>query len=67
MSDLCGTLFYIAPEVLQIEAKYSNKVDIWSAGVITYSLLTGRFPFDGENDQETYEMILKADHIYYHT
>jgi len=50
MNDLCGTLFYIAPEVLKDDSGYNYKVDLWSAGVITFSLLTGRFPFDGDDD-----------------
>jgi serine/threonine protein kinase len=34
----------MAPEI--IEAKvYNEKVDIWSIGIITYMLLTGRNPF----------------------
>jgi serine/threonine protein kinase len=36
----------MAPEIIQKE-KYNDKVDIWSIGVITYMLLTGRNPFPG--------------------
>eukprot|EP00929_Paragymnodinium_shiwhaense_P078603 TRINITY_DN40764_c0_g1_i1.p1 TRINITY_DN40764_c0_g1~~TRINITY_DN40764_c0_g1_i1.p1 ORF type:complete len:521 (-),score=155.91 TRINITY_DN40764_c0_g1_i1:111-1673(-) len=45
MEDSCGTLKYMAPEVLQ--KKYTNKCDIWSLGVTTYTLLNGRTPFNG--------------------
>ena len=41
-----GSPIYMAPEIIQKE-KYNDKVDIWSIGVITYMLLTGRNPFPG--------------------
>ena len=45
----CGSLNYIPPEILRKEPYFSPKVDIWSAGVIFFTLLTGRLPFTGEN------------------
>jgi serine/threonine protein kinase len=36
----------VAPEVLKME--YSQKADLWSAGILAYQLLTGRLPFIGE-------------------
>jgi len=38
-----GTLLYMAPEVFRLEL--SVKVDVWSAGVILYNLVTGNYPF----------------------
>ncbi|KYF43519.1 calcium dependent protein kinase CDPK7 [Toxoplasma gondii ARI] len=40
----CGTLAYVAPEVLTMEG-YNHQVDVWSIGVIMYLLLRGRLPF----------------------
>ena len=40
-----GTPLYMAPELV-LNKKYSEKVDVWSLGVITYQLLSGRTPFD---------------------
>lgn len=40
----CGTLAYVAPEVLTLGG-YNHKVDVWSVGVIMFLLLRGRLPF----------------------
>ena len=57
MTSSVGTPHYISPEVLQ--GKYNQKCDIWSAGVILYTMLSGGFPFDGNNNKEIYKSILK--------
>ena len=49
----CGTSSYVAPETLQ-SAQYNAAVDLWSAGVIMYLLLSGELPFyvDDEKDEQ---------------
>ena len=49
MHKKVGTCYYAAPEV--IEGDYTgSECDVWSVGVITYMLLSGHAPFDGEDD-----------------
>lgn len=45
-----GTIWYMAPEIFQ--RSYSEKCDIWSAGVILYIMLASFPPFFGENKNE---------------
>ncbi len=40
----CGTLEYMAPEVLQ-RGNYDEKVDVWALGILLYEMLHGRAPF----------------------
>lgn len=44
LTQPCGTLAYVAPEVLTLEG-YNHKVDSWSIGVVMYLLIRGRLPF----------------------
>ena len=55
-----GTALYMAPEIINAQ-KYDEKVDIWSIGIITYMLLTGRTPYGGKNKQELKNNIATKD------
>ena len=59
-SSLCGTLNYIAPEIIEAKEGYSYEIDIWSIGVIIYGLLFGKLPFNGEDEEETHYNILNG-------
>uniref|UniRef100_A0A670YN88 Protein kinase domain-containing protein n=1 Tax=Pseudonaja textilis TaxID=8673 RepID=A0A670YN88_PSETE len=59
--SLCGTPQYIAPEVINYEA-LSTATDMWSIGVITYILLSGMSPFQGETDEETLSNVVSGNY-----
>jgi calcium-dependent protein kinase len=58
MNSLVGTPHYVAPEVLL--RRYGKECDVWSLGVIMYLLLSGKFPFEGENVKEILDNIARG-------
>lgn len=54
---VCGTPNYIAPEILDGKQGHSYEVDIWSLGVIAYTLLVGKPPFETQDVKATYKRI----------
>merc|ERR1719502_1251090 len=55
---ICGTPNYIAPEVLEgKQNEHSYEVDVWSLGVILYTMLIGRPPFETSDVKATYRRI----------
>lgn len=54
---ICGTPNYIAPEVLEGKQGHSYEVDIWSLGVIIYTLIIGKPPFETSDVKTTYKRI----------
>jgi eukaryotic-like serine/threonine-protein kinase len=59
VGGVVGTPNYLAPE--QIEGREASaQTDIWSLGVLLYKMLTGRFPFDGEQMESLIFQISQA-------
>ncbi|KNE72870.1 PLK protein kinase [Allomyces macrogynus ATCC 38327] len=56
---VCGTLNYIAPEVLEDAKGHSFEVDIYGVGVIMYTLLVGRPPFASPDRNMIRDNIMK--------
>lgn len=53
-----GTPYYIAPEVLS--GSYNHLCDMWSAGIIMYTMLIGRPPFDGITDDDVLREVVET-------
>ena len=54
---VCGTPNYIAPEILDGKTGHSYEVDIWSLGVIIFTLIIGKPPFETRDVKTTYKRI----------
>ncbi|KAJ3689967.1 hypothetical protein LUZ61_019131 [Rhynchospora tenuis] len=57
--DIVGSAYYVSPEVLQ--RNYGKEIDVWSAGIILYILLSGVPPFWAETEKGIYDAILHGE------
>jgi serine/threonine protein kinase len=53
---LCGTLDYLAPEIV-LGQPHDNKVDTWTLGILLFEFLVGHPPFESDSEKSTLRMI----------
>ena len=61
---MAGTPYYMAPEV--INGSYGPQSDLWSLGVILYTLVSGYLPFQGDTQQIVFRKITQLDYHFNH-
>ncbi|KAK2854000.1 hypothetical protein Q5P01_006661 [Channa striata] len=60
MTEACGTLIYMAPEVMSGRG-YSQWCDVWSVGIVMYMLLCGEPPFVSKTKETLLAEIMKEE------
>lgn len=69
LSDKHGCPAYVSPEILNTTGTYSGKsADVWSLGVMLYTLLVGRYPFHDSDPTALFSKIRRGqfcipDHV----
>lgn len=64
LQTICGTTVYMAPEVIKNEKYNGFATDIWSLGVILYTMLYGQMPFDEDDELKTKFKIINEEPAY---
>ncbi|WVW84942.1 hypothetical protein I302_106978 [Kwoniella bestiolae CBS 10118] len=62
METFCGTTGYASPEMLAGRKYLGVETDIWSMGIILYTLLCGGLPFDDDDERVMKELIIKGEY-----
>ncbi|OHT13568.1 CAMK family protein kinase [Tritrichomonas foetus] len=63
LSTFCGTMYYAAPEVLMLQKYDGKKSDIWSLGIVLYSMSTGTLPWSATTPNDVKEEVCKGEYL----
>ena len=58
----CGSPFYAPPEIISNQPYDGKKSDVWSLGVVLYTLVTGALPWQESNQAQLFRQIMDADY-----
>eukprot|EP00439_Symbiodinium_sp_Y106_P061291 s2051_g9.t1 len=71
LNQMCGTCYYVAPEVIGLKDGaickgdgYGQEVDIWALGVLVYMLVSGMPPFNGKSHADVIWMLSFSQKMY---
>ena len=62
LNSPCGTTAYAPPEMHKREEYYGLLTDIWSAGVVLYSMIYGYLPFSDDDSEENIQNIINGNY-----
>jgi len=63
VKEQCGTPAYLAPEIIADTDYEPFLVDLWSLGVVLYTMLCGTVPFKASSLADLHKLILKCDYV----
>ena len=63
LKTACGSPCYAAPEMIAGKLYVGHSADVWSSGIILYTMLCGHLPFEDRNANSLYKRILEDDFI----
>ena len=62
LDSYCGSIAYAAPEMIPGKKYQGPDADIWSLGIIMYTIYCGYLPFDDENEPNMHRKIMELDY-----